>query len=107
MLSYVTVFVDSPNHILLAKFSIAQQEVIVGMAKGLDDNKHVQCDVQLVIKYATLTTAISAHSASLVRGVARALGVRHKNVMGTISWKMLMDANGFSLWSFSMRKKKD
>jgi len=26
---------DLPNHILLAKFSIAKQEVIVGMAKNI------------------------------------------------------------------------
>jgi hypothetical protein len=38
---------DLPNHFLLAKFSIIQQEVIVGMANALDENKHVQCDVQL------------------------------------------------------------
>jgi hypothetical protein len=38
---YVIIFVDLLNHILLAKFSIVQQEVIVGMAKTLDENKHV------------------------------------------------------------------
>ncbi len=97
---------DLSNHILLAKFSIAQQEVIVGMAKGLDENKHVQCDVQLVTKHALLTTVISVHTTSLVRGVARAFGVFHKNIMGAISQRILMDANGFSLWSLSMKEKR-
>jgi hypothetical protein len=59
-----------------------------------------------VIRHAILTTAISAHTTSLVRGVARALSVHHKNVMGVISRRMLMDANGFSLWSLFMRKKR-
>jgi hypothetical protein len=53
-----------------------------------------------------LTTAIYAHTTSLIRGVAKAFGVHHKNVMGAISRRMLMDANGFSLWSLSMRKKR-
>jgi hypothetical protein len=97
--------VDLPNHILLVKFSIVQQKMIVGMAKALDENKHVQCDVQFVTKHVILTTAISAHTTSLVTGVARTFGVHHKNVMGAISRRMLMDANGFSLWSLFMRKE--
>lgn len=73
------------------------------MTKALDDNKHVQCDVQLVTKHVILATTISVHTTSLMRGVVRTLGVHHKNVMQAISWRMLMDANGFSLWSLSMR----
>jgi hypothetical protein len=40
------------------------------MAKTLDENKHVQRNVQLATKHAFFTIAISAHTTSSVRGVA-------------------------------------
>lgn len=78
----------------------------MGWQKTLNDNKCVQCDVQLITKHAILTTTISAHTTSLIRGVVKTLGVHHKNVMRAISWRMLMDVNCFSLWSLSTRKKR-
>jgi hypothetical protein len=65
--------------------------VIVEVAKTLDGNKHVQNNVQLATKHAILIVAINVHIRSSTRGVGRAFGVHHKNIMGTLSRMMLVD----------------
>jgi hypothetical protein len=84
-LSCVIVFMDLFDHILHVKVSIVQQEVIVEVAKTLDENKHVQNNVQLAIKHAILIVAINAHITSSISGVTRTFGVHHINIMGTLS----------------------
>jgi len=65
--------------------------VIVEVAKTLDENKHVQNNVQLATKHAILSATINLHITSSTRGVARAFGVHHKNIMGVLSCMMLVD----------------
>jgi len=65
--------------------------MIVEVAKTLDENKHVQNNVQLVTKHVILIVAINVHITSSTRGVVRAFGVHHRNIMGALSWMMLMD----------------
>jgi hypothetical protein len=38
-----------------------------------------------------LSAAINVHVTFSIRGVARAFGVHHKNIMGVLSWMMLMN----------------
>ncbi len=78
---HVKVYDHMPDYILPSKVAIAQQEVLVRVMKALDENRHSNSGVKLVIKHALLTIAINAHSASLVRDVARALGVHHINIL--------------------------
>ncbi len=61
------------------------------MAKALDENKHVQNNVQLATKHVILIVAINVHITSSIKGVARAFGVHHRNIMGAFSRMMLMD----------------
>ncbi len=61
--------------------------MIVEVAKSLNENKHVQNNVQLAILIAT----INVHVTSSIRGVARTFGLHHKNIMGALSWMMFVD----------------
>jgi hypothetical protein len=70
---------------LLAKTTIVQQEVLVGMMKTLDENKHSNRGAKLVTKHALLTIVVSAHNSSSRKDIARALGVHCKNIVAILS----------------------
>ncbi len=65
--------------------------MVVEVEKTLNENKRVQTNVQLAIKHVILIAAINVHITSSIRGVARAFGVHHRNIMGALSRMMLMD----------------
>ncbi len=90
-LSFAIVFMGLPDHILHVNVSIARREVIVEVAKTLNENKHVQNNVQLAIKDVILIATINVHITSSIKGVARAFGVHHINIMGALSQMMLVD----------------
>jgi hypothetical protein len=74
--------------------------------KALDENRGSNGGVKLVAKHVLWTIVVSAHSSSSTRDVAKTFGVHHRNVSAAISRRKLIDDNGFTLWSLSMRMKR-
>jgi len=79
------VIIDLPDHILPFKLVIAEQEVITGFNKTLEENQVTNSSVKLTTKHTLLTTIVSVHTLSLVRIVAKTLGAHRRNIISVIS----------------------
>ncbi len=88
------------------KTAIAQHEVLVGIMKALDENRHSNDGVKLTTKHAILSVVVSAHNSSSRRDVAKAFGVHHRNILGALSRHIIIDDSGLALWSLFVRRKR-
>ncbi len=79
--SHVKVCDDLLDYIFSANTTIVQKEVLDGMMKALDENRHSNNGVKLVAKHTILTIDVNVHNSSSKRDVARALCVHHKNIL--------------------------
>jgi len=104
-LSHVKVCDHMHDYILPSRVAIAQQ-VLTRVMRALDENHHSNSSVKLATKNALLIAIVSAHSPSLVRDVAKVLGVHRKNINVVLSQRKLIDYNGTTLWSLSVRNKR-
>jgi len=87
------------DHILPIKVAIAQQEILIGVMKALNENWNSTSSVQFATKHVILTVVISIHSSFSMWDVAKAFSIHHRNVLAAISRCKVMDDSGFALWS--------
>jgi hypothetical protein len=106
VLSNVKISKDLPDYILHVKDALAQQEVVAGVIKVLEDNKQVNSGVKLVTKHALLTVIMNAHTESSKKVIAKIIGVHVKNISSAILRCNVIDSTSDFLWSLYVKPKK-
>jgi len=83
-LSNVKISKNLPNYILPVKDALAQQEVVTGVTKVLEENKQVNSGVKLATKHDLLIAIVNARTESSKKVIARTIGVHVKNISSAI-----------------------
>lgn len=105
-LSNVKISKDLPDYILHVKDALAQQEVVIGITKVLEQNKQVNNGVNLTTKHVLLTVIVNARIESSKKVMTRTIGVHVRNISGAILWHNVIDSIGDFLWSLFVKEKK-
>lgn len=105
-LSNVKISKDLPDYILHVKDALAQQEVVIGITKVLEQNKQVNNGVNLTTKHVLLIVIVNARIESSKKVMTRTIGVHVRNISGAILWHNVIDSIGDFLWSLFVKEKK-
>ena len=104
-LSHHSIRRNLPNYILPFKEAIAQQEIVAGVTKAIEENKTSHSAITLATKHVLLTAAVSAHNQCSMRGVAKILDVHPRNVILAIARRRVIEDHCFH-WAFTVRRKR-
>jgi len=101
----VKISIDLLDYILHVKNAFAQQNVVVGVTKYLENNKQANSGVKFVTKHVLQIAIVSAHIEFSMRVIARTIGVHVKNISSAILQCNVIDSTSSFLWSLYVREK--
>jgi hypothetical protein len=96
---------DTLECVLPTKLAIAQQEVLVGMRRSLEEIKLVNYGAKLASKHCILEVIVNVRPTSSLKDTTRVLGVHPRNISSAMQRHIVSNDRGDALWSLSVTKK--